>query len=281
MGLMFWLDLATGGAPVHPLYFFPIIFAAVRFGLRAGIITAAATIVLYILGRDTSDQNYSVTEIMTLMWFIAVGVVAARMAQDNRRLRYLAMTDDLTGLHNLRSFEVSLREMVNHAGKTAEPLSLLVLDLDRLKQLNDGYGHFAGAEAVRALGHLLAESLPPGAVACRYGGDEFAVAAPGRNGVDAAQWGDQLRLAVQDATPTLLGKTWPAGTLSVSVGVACSHDVLPLNGGDSNLGEKLFHAADEALYCAKAAGRNCVVTWSRDTRLHSPCLAMSAKRHLS
>ena len=89
------------------------------------------------------------------------------------------MTDDLTGLHNLRSFEARLASLVAAARENRSELSILVLDLDRLKQLNDVHGHLAGADAVRTVGHILADRLPSEAVACRYGGDEFVIAVPG------------------------------------------------------------------------------------------------------
>jgi len=84
--------------------------------------------------------------------FIAVGAISAKLAGVTRRLHQLAMTDDLTGLHNLRSLEARLRHMVRNARATETPLSLLVLDVDRLKSLNDVHGHLAGAEAVRTVG---------------------------------------------------------------------------------------------------------------------------------
>jgi diguanylate cyclase (GGDEF)-like protein len=110
--------------------------------------------------------------------FLTVGMVTARLAHDADRLRHLALTDDLTGLHNLRSFEAQLEPMVRASRETQAPLGLLVLDLDRLKSLNDQHGHLAGAEAVRTVGRIIGEHLSPGAVACRYGGDEFAIAIP-------------------------------------------------------------------------------------------------------
>ena len=110
--------------------------------------------------------------------FVGIGVAAAKLANDRRRLHRLAITDDLTGLHNLRSFEGQLRTLLRNAVVYQLPVALLVLDLDRLKSLNDTHGHLAGAEAVRSIGHLIAGCLPAGGVACRYGGDEFVVGNP-------------------------------------------------------------------------------------------------------
>jgi diguanylate cyclase (GGDEF)-like protein len=130
----------------------------------------------------------------------------------------------------------------------------LVLDLDRLKSLNESFGHLAGAEAVRTVGHLIARHIPAGAVACRYGGDEFVIALPERTIGQAVEIAEGLRQAVYEAQPTLDGQTFPAGTLSISIDAAgrlcCGA------GGVVQEGEELFRAADRALYSAKEQGRN-------------------------
>jgi diguanylate cyclase (GGDEF)-like protein len=171
------------------------------------------------------------------------------------------MTDDLTGLHNLRSFEARLEAMVRTCGESRAPLALLVLDVDRLKDLNDRYGHLTGAEAVRTVGHVIAKRLPPEAVACRYGGDEFVVAVPQCPLAQVQRVADDLRRAVHECAPVLSGQAFAAGTLSISVGVAGASfargtalRVVPSR--DVEAGEWLFRAADAALYRAKASGRN-------------------------
>src|SRR5262245_35497802 len=155
------LDRATSVAPVQHLYYLPIIFAAIRFGGLGGILTAVMAIVFYHLANPHAlTLNYEESDFFQMAVFIAVGGVAARLAGNSRRLHRLAMTDDLTGLHNLRSFELQLRSMILEAGRTNAHLSILVLDVDRLKSLNDTHGHLAGAEAVRTVGKILASKLP-------------------------------------------------------------------------------------------------------------------------
>ena len=130
--------------------------------------------------------------------------------------------------------------------------------------MNDTHGHLAGAEAVRTVGHLIAGRLPEGAVACRYGGDEFVIALPDCDERKARTFADQLRLAVSAAGPVLAGLAFPPGTLSISVGIASTSNTGPpeLNADrdaaahDVLMGEALFRAADGALYAAKAGGRN-------------------------
>ncbi len=129
--------------------------------------------------------RYEESDLIQIVLFLAVGATTARFTDDADRLRRIALTDDLTGLHNLRSFELRLLAMVRASRAARTPLALLVLDVDRLKSLNDRYGHLAGAEAVRTVGHIIGQRLPSDAVGCRYGGDEFVVAVPQSTAAEA------------------------------------------------------------------------------------------------
>ncbi|HEX9424262.1 MAG TPA: GGDEF domain-containing protein [Pyrinomonadaceae bacterium] len=117
--------------------------------------------------------------------------------------------DERQRLHNLRSFEAHIAAFINQARIDKTPLSLLVLDLDRLKSLNDNFGHLAGADAVRTVGELIARHIPSNAVACRYGGDEFVIALPKQTIEQAIKLAEVLRQAVYDAQPTLRGRPFP------------------------------------------------------------------------
>ena len=247
LALVFELDRRTGSAPIQHLYYLPILFAAWKFRMRGGLVAALAAIVLYHLANPhLLVLRYQESDIVQIALFLLVGAITAKLTGDAKRLHALAMTDDLTGLHNLRSFEVRLDGMLRRSRETDAPISLLVLDVDRLKLLNDRYGHLAGADAVRTVGHVLAARLPTSAVACRYGGDEFVVALPDCTEAQAKAIADDLRAAVHAATPVLARLPFPAATLSISIGLA---SCLPS-------GEELFRAADAALYRAKASGRN-------------------------
>ena len=259
---VFALDRSTGAAPVQHLYYLPVILAGFRFQMRGGVIAGLSTIVLYHLANPhLLTIRYGESDLLQIALFLAVGVISARMSRDAKRLQMLAATDDLTGLHNLRSFEGHLARMVRAARERQTRLALLVLDVDRLKALNDRYGHVTGAEAVRTVGHLIAERLPPEAVACRYGGDEFVIAAPLGGLPGGQQLAEDLRRTVLNCAPVLAGRAFDAGTLSISVGVASA--VFDSAGGpddrprrDREDGEALFSEADAALYRAKANGRN-------------------------
>ena len=259
---VFGLDRATGSAPVQHLYYLPIILAGFRFGMPGGVIAGFSAIVLYHAANPhLLTFKYEESDLVQILLFVAVGVMTAKLTRDADRLRRLALTDDLTGLHNLRSFETQLTTMTRVSREKQIPLTLLVLDVDRLKLLNDQYGHLAGAEAVRTVGHVIAQRLPPGGVACRYGGDEFAIALPRCSRFQVRQVADDLCRAVHDTAPVLSGRGFPAGTLSISVGASCApFNPNPTSGDwssrDVQVGEALFRSADAALYRAKAGGRN-------------------------
>jgi len=260
--LVFALDRTTGSAPVQHLYYLPIILAAARFGMTGGVAAGLSAIALYhVANPQLLTFRYGEADLVQVALFLAVGTITAKLTQDGSRLRRLAMTDDLTGLHNLRSFEARLETMVRASTNSRTPVSLLVLDVDRLKDLNDRHGHLTGAEAVRTVGHLIAQRLPPDAVACRYGGDEFVIAVPHCPMSRIQLVADDLRRAVHDCAPVLSGQSFAAGTLSISVGAACASfprgtalRIAPRR--DVETGESLFRAADAALYRAKAGGRN-------------------------
>jgi diguanylate cyclase (GGDEF)-like protein len=256
--LIFALDHATGSAPFQHLYYVPIIFTGVRFGKRGGATAAVAATVLYHLANPhLLTYRYEESDGVEIGLFLAAGVIAAQLADDAHRLHVLAMTDDLTGLHNLRSFEARLAPMVRDARESGTSFAMLVLDVDRLKSLNDKYGHLTGAEAVRTVGHILAARVPPEAVACRYGGDEFVVAIPHCTTPRANDIANDIRRAVIETAPVLAGIPFPATTLSVSIGVTSrSGERIGASGGGDLAGEAVFRAADAALYRAKARGRN-------------------------
>jgi len=240
----------------------PIIVAGFRFGMRGGVIAAVSAIVLYhVANPHLLTFRYEESDLVQIALFLAVGMVTAKLTLDGRRLRRLASTDDLTGLHNLRSFETRLVTMVRASRETQAPLALLVLDVDRLKSLNDQYGHLTGAEAVRTVGRIIGERLPPDAVACRYGGDEFVIAILRCPPLLVHRVADDLCRAVHDSAPVLSGRQFAAGTLSISVGACCASPDREATSGawssrDVEAGEALFGAADAALYRAKASGRN-------------------------
>jgi diguanylate cyclase (GGDEF)-like protein len=260
LAAIFVLDQRTELTPYQHLYYLPILLAGVRLGYGGGVGAALTAIVLYHLANPhVLSFRYEESDVVQIALFIAVGVTSATLARHSRQMHALAGTDDLTGLRNLRSFESGLRVLLRRARADRTSVGFVVIDLDRLKSLNDVHGHLAGAEAVRTVGRIIGERLTHGAIACRYGGDEFAVAIPHWGVLETKQFAEDLRDVVLGTAPVLAGLAFPAGTLSISAGVATANadaDASPSADADSVEGVELFRRADSALYAAKAAGRN-------------------------
>jgi diguanylate cyclase (GGDEF)-like protein len=259
MAAIFTLDHRTGAAPVQHLYYLPIVFAAISLERWAGLIAAVAAVVLYHLANPVVlTSSYLEADMVQVALFLVCGLAGSRLARDSRRLRRLSETDDLTGLYNLRGFEVRLSTLIHDARTSGRPLSLMVLDVDRLKSLNDTHGHSVGADAVRLVGQVLGSRLRDGAIACRFGGDEFVAALPGCGPEEALSIANDLRSAIHAHEPVLAGINFPAETISISAGLA----VLSSAGGQAaasltrDVADELFRVADRALYVAKEGGRN-------------------------
>jgi diguanylate cyclase (GGDEF)-like protein len=174
--------------------------------------------------------------------FVAGGSPESRYHQ---ALYELANLDFLTQLQNRRAFRASLDQEVERLAEEPGPLSVAILDLDRFKEINDGYGHDAGDEALRRLASTVLALLGPRAVAGRLGGDEFCVLLPGLDAGAAFAWCEALRDAV--AKPRIEGAGGPA--VSVSIGVATWAE-------DTGDAHEFMRRADMALLRAKGAGRN-------------------------
>jgi len=258
--LIFRLDQSTGAAPIQHLYYLPIVIAGLWLPRYAGLLVGLVAVGLYHLANPfLLDSQYRESDIVQVVLFVGVGAVTSKLADDRRRLHRLAITDDLTGLYNLRGFETMLIPIIRSGSQTSVPVTLIVLDVDRLKSINDTHGHRAGADAVQNVGHLITAWLPGDAFACRFGGDEFVIALPRQDLVAATAAAETLRASVYGASPVLAGIPFKPGTLSISMGIACrTHFNEPSNGAEPqvDMAESLFRMADRALYVAKAAGRN-------------------------
>lgn len=180
----------------------------------------------------------------------------------NKALSDLAMQDGLTGLANRRQFDLALASEFNRAARAGSTLALIMIDVDCFKQYNDFYGHAAGDECLKAVGHTVARvaSRRAGDLAVRYGGDELAVLLPDTDLDGAVALAQRICNAVR-ALNIEHART-PEGFVTLSAGV----EALCPAGGEPIA---LIQAADKALYAAKAAGRN---------RVHPAALPMSATR---
>ncbi len=166
------------------------------------------------------------------------------------KLEELSVTDELTGAYNRRFFDKKIKEEFTRARRYKKDISLLIVDMDNLKEINDTYGHLVGDEALVKLSNTLSSNLRSTDYLCRYGGDEFAIIMPETSGYDAFYKAELLRklIALEDIT-------LPNGcsfNITVSIGIGEYTENIATE-------EELIKKADTALYIAKSKGKNTVV----------------------
>jgi diguanylate cyclase (GGDEF)-like protein len=175
----------------------------------------------------------------------------ASVAIDNglllKRAEALSVTDDLTHLYNSRYLNTVLRRETKRASRSGRPLSLLFIDLDGFKGVNDRHGHLCGSRALVEAAAVIRSSARETDVVARFGGDEFALVLPDTGGEGAFAVGDRIRERI--AAHTFLAGDGLAIRLTASVGVATLPDVAASS-------EELVQAADKAMYVVKESGKN-------------------------
>lgn len=210
-------------------------------------VTVLGSVQLYGLAAQwtwTDDAALAAGAFEALVLSLGLADRSLALRVDRDRARRLADIDPLTGLYNRRAWSEHLAALDEAMRRQGLPLSVLFLDLDHFKQLNDRFGHEAGDAALRALAGVMRSELREQDRIGRHGGEEFVVALPGADAAYALQAAERIRQRLQDRVAVA-----PAdATTTVSIGVATLHpdeDMLAL-----------LKRADEAMYAAKAAGRN-------------------------
>jgi len=185
-----------------------------------------------------------------------VYVRTAELLELNRRLQELSISDGLTGIYNHRHFVHLLEAECNRALRYKRNLSLIMLDIDEFKQVNDGFGHPCGDLVLQHLAKILRDSVRKTDIVARYGGDEFGILLPETKKSMAMRVSEKIRREVEKY-PFTWGEKVFWITVSIGVAAAAQEWVKDWNG--------LLNAADQALYRAKDGGRNNVMAFSSDS----------------
>ncbi|MBZ5630841.1 MAG: diguanylate cyclase [Acidobacteriia bacterium] len=200
---------------------------------------------LGVLALESARVNaFSPADVQPLESVADICAAAIQNARYFEKVRQLAYVDGLTGIFNRRYFEMRIAEEIERAQRYRNELSVIMIDIDNFKKLNDEFGHLLGDEALRQVSTIFAENLRKSDIVCRYGGEEFVILATQTAGEHALIVAEKLRKVVE-------GWSFPGVPRAVTITAGVSS--LPGNGKTR---DELVKAADVALYSAKQAGRN-------------------------
>lgn len=206
--------------------------------------------------RNITAQKQAAKELSAANAELQSKLVEIELLQS--KLREETIRDPLTGLFNRRYLDETLQREVAGIARAGGYLCIIMIDIDRFKNINDSFGHKAGDRVLQALSKLLQEQTRASDIICRYGGEEFVLVMPGIRIERAFQRAEQFRLAFE-ALEITNGVTAFHSTFSAGLAVYPEHAVS---------GEELLHLADQALYQAKTSGRNCVRIYQNPIPFH-------------
>ena len=228
-------------------------------GYRLGDIRGGVSVIIPAAGlmsRMRTNRNQIIIDavitigILLVILYLFAWKLVVRLDDVQERLKHLAVTDELTELKNRRYIMEQLEREYQRAVRTGTPLSLVLIDIDHFKKVNDTFGHAFGDVVLKAMAHEMQASLRPYDLLGRIGGEEFLIASPGSTLEEAVALAERIREKIR-------GKTIANKDHSISVTVSAG--VTSLNGQDRK-SDALLARADDALYQAKQKGRDRVVT---------------------
>lgn len=235
-----------------PIYEVPGAQAALLVPMLAG----ERLIGVISVGNSSPARKFDAQDAELLSLFAQQATIAIQNARLFAEVQTLASTDPLTGLYNRRHFFDLAQREIERATRANQPLSVVMLDVDYFKQVNDCYGHLFGDHVLQMVAKQCRSLLRTMDVLARYGGEEFVIMLPGTPLDHAQQVAERLRQHIAQTSMTMADTTVQI-TISLGVAELNIHDHLTLDG--------LLSHTDQALYLAKQAGRNQVVCWGNMT----------------
>jgi diguanylate cyclase (GGDEF)-like protein len=248
-------------SPLLNAYLLPVITSALTLGKPTTLVNVGLIAACYLFlgggmdARELASLRFAAGFAAQVAPVLLVAYITTMFSADIRyglqRAKLLSETDDLTGLLNTRGFAIAANRLFGQAVRYDRASSVLMIDSDNLKRVNDSYGHEAGNRLLRQLANAIQAELRATDVPARYGGDEFIVLLPETPAKGALDVAERIRAAIARMPLAAEGKSVAA---SVSVGVASFPE-------DGRTLDTLAARADRALYEAKQRGRNCVVRY--------------------
>lgn len=197
--------------------------------------------------NSLDELDFDESDIQLISAIADFAAIALENARNYQRINELVITDDLTGLYNSRQFGQLIEKEVQRSERYGDKFSLIFLDLDHFKGINDTHGHLVGSRMLGEFGTLIGENIRNSDMAARYGGDEFAIILPHTGKEEAVKMAGKLLTAMK-CTHFVADADTPIA-LTASFGVATFPD-------DADSRSGLIKAADSAMYEAKAGGRS-------------------------
>lgn len=257
-----WVLWNTGNinSPLLNLYLLVIIASAITLDKLTTILEIILIFLFYIFLALQNGLVYDLAGFSQMVIyfspFVLVAYITTMLASDvhygKMMFKALSETDEMTSLLNKRSFIPMFNKAAEVAMKYNQPLSVMMIDADNLKEVNDKYGHKAGDKLIISIANTIEDCLRTSDIISRYGGDEFVALLPQLPSTRAKETGERLRNAIENTSFDVDGQSISS---TVSIGIATYPDEV------GNVFE-LLEKADEALYECKRAGRNNVTSYS-------------------
>jgi diguanylate cyclase (GGDEF)-like protein len=256
-----WVLWNTGNiaSPLLNLYLLVIISSAIALDKITTMLEIVLIFAFYVFLAFKNGMTSDITGFSQLMIyfspFVLVAYITTMLASDvhygKMMFKALSETDEMTNLLNKRSFIPMFNKAAEVAMKYNQPLSVLMIDADNLKEVNDKHGHKAGDKLIITMALTIEDCLRTSDIICRFGGDEFVALLPQLPRKRAKEAAERLRSAIQNTSFDVDGK---AVSSTVSIGIATYPD-------EVGIVYELLDKADEALYECKRSGRNSVVNY--------------------